>query len=247
MGGQQWGGFTSSFGFYEGNNDDLLDNYLDRSVLRHVKGGHCDIESIVVSEANGSKDNPLMRMITRKTGECSADIYIKDGLDLVAQRRVGSIEYLSPDENDWYCGQTVSLQRLFNWLSKVPEGHILGETFVTLPHEERSWERLGRLTRDHLLQSGYRAQELDRWVTKLAQGMGYESAKQLPPEITQNSLYFCFFPSGYSLARKVLDGGVFSSTDSEAQFDKLNVIVRRHLFETALYKITPASDPIAHV
>lgn len=239
-GGTNMGLIASEFGFYKGNNDDLSETFFDRSVLRHVRGGRRAIEAIVRALAKNIVDNPLLRMGVKEKNEMQAEIFVKDE-DGLFKESVGELEYLSEEENDRYCNQTVMLQRIFNWLSKVPKGAELGAKFVALEKEEWTWEKLGDLTRYHLRRCGV-GEKMERGERELANLMGY-AWDDLPQAIAVNPYYFCFFPSSHKFAEKLLKLNVFDMLPTEC-FDILGREARRWLFEHALYKVIPATPPL---
>lgn len=236
-GGTNMGRIASEFGFYQGNNDDLTETFFDRSVLRHVRGGRSSIESAVAKLATPVVDNPLLQMYTKEKSVTKADVYLKDGKNTDP---LCEIEYLSGEENDRYCDQTVILQRLFNWLSKVPRGAELGAKFVALEKKEWTWRKLGELTRHHLRKYGM-GEKMDHAAGELAALMGY-TRDSLPQAIADNPYYFCFFPSSHEFAKKILKLQIFDMPSQE-YFDILGGEARRWLFEHSLYKVAPATPP----
>jgi len=246
-GGTVMGSICAAFGFYEGNNDDLTETFFDRSVLRHIAGGRRSIEPLVAAAFEKREikknSNPIQSMEALHTNDSlSADVFWTGD----EPGHIGSFQYMDGKSNDIYCSQTVSLQRIFNWLAKVPEGHVLGEEFISLPEEGRTWKRLGQLTQEHLRRLGFN-EKMQGWRVKLATEMGYASSDDLPLPIAQNPVYFCFFPGSHDFAQSVLDKGVFDSKDAGEQFDALGPIARHSLFDRALYRLTPSDRPIACV
>jgi len=140
----------------------------------------------------------------------------------------------------------VALQGLFNWLSKIPNGHILGEGFISLPQSEWTWRRLGQLTEEHLYRHGY-GEKMRIWAATLANKMGFRSLDVSPGPVAKNPWYFCFFPLGHELALEILKQGLLDDGDSRISFNELGTIARRWLFDRSLYKVKPTEESIARV
>lgn len=244
-GGTNMGTIAKEFGFYEKNNDDLDETFFGRSVLRHSDRGREVIAPEVLRSQKGQKDNPLLRMTTRRRDNLTADVHFKDLFGRIPARElpVCQLQYLDAPANDRYCDQTVILQRIFNWLSKIPRGSELGSKYVSLPKNEWTWKRLGELTAEHLQHCGYGG-KMAGWLGRLAESLGYP-AQQLPRGIVDNPYYFCFFPAGDLFARQLLETGFFDIRDSAAQFDTLGRAARHWLFDRALYKLQDGASPIA--
>lgn len=240
-GGTDMGTIASNFGFYKGNNDDLSETFFDRSILRHIAGGPKDIEPIVEKLASNPSakphDQPLVHMkaVERADG-LTADIVYKE------EEILGQIRYLTPEENEQYCADTVRLQRLFNWLAKVPNARELGEVLLRIPQESWNWRILGEKTGEHLARH---SRSLSLWKQQLAEEMGYDSPEDFPEPIAQNPWYFIFLPEGGKFARKVLDAKVFERGSFAEVLDELGTLTRRHLFHYGLYRIEEAKMPIA--
>lgn len=233
--GTDMGVITKNFGFYGGNNDDLSDSFFDRSILSHVKGGPLDIEIAVQRSGAGPKEHALLKMrAVRREGSFTADVIHDD------KGALGEINFLSDTENRRYQTDSVRLQRLFNFLARVPEAQSLGRKFLEIPEDKWSWEEIGRVTEHHLLDQVGR-DTLGSWRKSLAGEMGLSEA-DLPDSIATNPYYFCFFPGGGVLAQSDSDMDV--SNIHEA-LDNINTKTRRHLFATDLYKVKAATAPIA--
>ena len=232
--GTDMGTIAGNFGLYRGNNDDLSETFFDRSVLRHVRGGPKDIEQIVKGMGGGPKSRTLLKLHALPMTELVGDV-----CSVNSRRTIGIIHYLTEAENRRYSESTVRLQRLFNWLAKVPAAPALGKALVDVPQEEWSWKRIGEITNRHVrAREGNRAEE---WISKLASEMGEAS---LPEPIAQNPFYFAYLEAGGVLARKALQSGLFSK-NTGALLDELGTMTRRHLFHFGLYRIESGKDPIA--
>ncbi len=218
-GGTQMGAITSKYGFYHGGNDDLDDTFFNRSVLSHADGGPASIEQSVRSLVRNQSHNPLF-----------------DGIS-------ATICHLGFTENERYCDQMVILQRNFNWLAKLPEGHTLARKFIYLPKDEWTWATLGHLTKRHLAAVGYGDQAV-RWEVELSHAMGYSGPDQLPLPIAKNPHYFTFLPSGGRFAKKMLDEGIFLGED-EIIFQRLGDETRHWLYDHLLYGVQSTEAPIA--
>jgi anaerobic magnesium-protoporphyrin IX monomethyl ester cyclase len=244
--GTSMGAIAHDFGLYEGNNDDLQETFFSRSVLRHTAGGRAALEPVVRAATRSPQDNPLQRMAARPTGERRAGVYLKDPAFhrvLPGAAPVCEIEYLDEAADARYRDQTVALQRLFNWLARVPQGHLLGGDFVRLPRHEQTWRRLGELTEAHLRALGYDA-ELVAWRDALAQR--FADAGVTPPDgLWDNPYYVCFLPSGPEFAVRLAALGFFAQPEAEAQLDMLGFQTRQWLYDRALYKTTAAEPPLA--
>ncbi len=238
--GTDMGTIASNYGFYNGNNDDLAESFFDRSVLQHVAGGPRDIEAIVHKLGSGPKERTLLAMKAVNTNDPAvADIvHEKHGV-------VGNIAYLDQSENARYCCDAVRLQRLSNFLAKLPDAEAAGRAIVNIPEAEWTWARIGTEITKHLNKQ-VSAESLADRTEKLAREMGLPSASDLPESIAENPHFFCYFPEGGGLAKKVVEQGVFVSTHNTGQvLDQLGTIARRHLFHYGLYKIEAGAEPIA--
>ncbi len=234
-GGTAMGTIASNFHLYRGTNDDLTESFFDRSVLRHVEGGPRSIKGML--GAFWTKKEALLKFSVREMAPRVLDVGI-DG------STVGILHLLDDKANDKYCTDTVRLQRLFNWLSRVPQGHALGKTLVEIPDTEWSWERIGQETEKHLAANG-KGNLMEGWRRSLACEMQL-APDELPDQVAQNPHYFTHLPAGGMLARQSLDQGVFSQGRSGQQtLDELGTITRRHLFHYDLYKIEAGAPPIA--
>jgi radical SAM superfamily enzyme YgiQ (UPF0313 family) len=243
-GGTEMGNIASRFGFYRGNNDDLSETFFDQSVLRHSVNGREMIEPIAREKQKKFNDSPLLRMSAKeKNGGCRADIFGDHGTDMDTGKPLCEIQYMSKSENDRYCAQTVALQRIFNWLSKVPNGHSLGKKWVNLAESEWTWEHLGKLTKTHLAEYGFR-EEAERSSCLLARELGYESPNRCPKPIASNPWYFLFFPGSAEFAKHLLELGVFEKETENERWDEIGKHARRWLFMRSLYKIHPTSSPL---
>lgn len=214
-GGTEMSGIAREFGFYEGVNDDIDETFFDQSVLRHSETARGRMESAV-----------------KKMG--------KEGWKSVCK-----VEFMDDDADVRYREQTIINQRLFNWLSKVPNGDVLAETFVTLPKEQWTWEMLGKVTKQHLDSLGF-GKKTEEWKRELTRSMGYSSFLDLPDVVKENPYYFVFFPRSAEFAKQVVDA---KALDNHApiglKFDALWAMARQWLFAYSLYKIEPATRPIA--
>lgn len=245
--GTSMGTIAREFGLYEGNNDDLDETFFARSVLRHTRGGRAALEPAVRAATRSPQDNPLLRMTTRAHGSRRAGVYVKDEAFqrvLPGAAPVCELEYLEPEANDRYGDQAVVLQRLFNWLARVPEGHRLGARFVDLASGEWTWRRLGELTCDHLRREGMEG-ELAGWVASVEAGVRARGAA-VPEGLRVNPYYFFFLPSGAELAVRLAERGVLDARGG-ADFDALGFETRQWLYDRALYRTTPAESPLIHV
>ncbi|MEK7108844.1 MAG: cobalamin-dependent protein [Patescibacteria group bacterium] len=242
-GGTDMGTIAKNFGFYGGNNDDLSETFFDRSVLQHVAGGPRDIESVVnglgINPKAPPKEQPLVRLHAIRDGSA--------GIVMNGAERLGTIEYLSLSENERYAADTVRLQRLFNWLARVPRAETLGKRLVSIGDNAWSWEQIGRETDEHLRQFGYAA-KLAEWKHSLAREMGVVSPDELPEHVIQNPAYFAFLPEGGVLAAQAAAKGVFDPAHTtQESLDELGTLTRRHLFHYGLYQIEKGRNPVASV
>ena len=245
--GTAMGGIASSLGFYAGNNDDLDETFFARSVLRHTEGGRRAVEPWVRAATRSPHDNPLKRLEARpREGDPRrADLFERDSSFhrvLPGARPVAELTYLSPDDNARYADPTVTLQRVFQWLARVPEGHRLGARFVALPSASWTWRTLGELTHAHLRDLGRREDDLDAARRALAEDLGC-TPETLPPGVREHPWYFGFLPSGAALARSLVERGVFDTTDAGALFDRVGYETRQWLYDRALYRLRPATPP----
>jgi len=220
-GGTEMGNIASRFGFYNRGNDALDETFFNRSVLRHVMGGPSSIEFLIRSliEKGEVGRNPLIEDLEAKnhTGNI-ANLY-RAG----SSKPVGTFQYLSRKDNDRYCDQTVILQRIFDWFSKVPEGYRLAKNFVSLPSSFWTWDTLGGLTKSHLARLGYSG-KMAVWETELAHALGYASVNELPAVLQANPHYFTFLPSGDRLAEEMVD--VLAEEDQQELFRRLGNATR---------------------
>jgi len=244
--GTSMGAIAHDFGLYEGNNDDLDESFFSRSVLRATAGGRAAIEPVVRAATRSPQDNPLQRMAVKPAGERRAAVYVKDpafNRVLPGASPVCEIEYLAPAAEDLYRDQTVALQRLFQWLARVPEGHRLGARWVQLAKPERTWARLGELTLEHLREQGL-GERVEGWREAVALGFA-EAGSAAPEGLWENPYYFFYLPSGVEFALSLAGSGFFEESESGARFDALGFATRQWLYDRALYKLTPAEAPLA--
>jgi len=239
--GTDMGTIASNFDFYAGNNDDLMETFFDRSVLTHVAGGPRDIEPIVerlgIPASAPPKKQPLLQMQAVRNGGLAADV-------MLGGEKLGEIEYLDEAGNERYAQDTVRLQRLFNWLARVPQAEALGKKLLAIGDNACSWERIGEETARHLRAAGY-GDKLEGWTHALARAMRLP-VNELPEPVAQHPAYFAFFPEGGVLAAKSVSDGVFDSAHTAGEvLDKLGTLARRHLFHYGLYKIESGRSPIA--
>ena len=229
-GGTAMGSIALKYGLYAGTNDDLTETFFDRSVLRHVEGGPRDVQELIRRDSQ----RQLLAMATRVNSH-SVEVEGSGGA-------LGTLRLLDAEANERYCTDTVRLQRLFNWLSRVPSGHRLGSTLVDVPDDEWSWERIGREAAAHL--SPIRGEEmLEKWRRQLADEMGL-SPESLPTPVAANPYYFCYLPAGGVLARQCLEKGVFAKARPDQVLDEVGTLTRRHLFAYDLYKTEEGSKAI---
>jgi anaerobic magnesium-protoporphyrin IX monomethyl ester cyclase len=247
--GTSMGAIAHDFGLYEGNNDDLDETFFARSVLRATAGGRAALEPAVRAAMRSPQDNPLQRMAAKPIDGLRAGVYVKDqafNRVLPGATPVCEIEYLDPVAEDLYRDQTVALQRLFQWLARVPEGHRLGAHWVRLTPAERTWERLGALTREHLQAQGLAAAR-EGWSAVLTERFA-AAGRTVPEGLQENPDYFFFLPSGPEFALRLTDAGFFeggAGRGAETRFDALGFETRQWLYDRALYKLTPDEAPLA--
>lgn len=232
-GGTNMGAIASRFQFFERDNDALSDTFFDRSVLHHAKRGIQTIRPVVLRSMISSRDNPLLNMTAKKVGN-TAKICFQG-------QEVCKLGYLSPEENERYCDQTVVLQRLFSWLSKVPDGSRLARNIVDLPSQDLSWGKIGSMTEEHLLGLGY-GEKLSALRRNLTEQLGCNA---LPEWIKENPYYFCFFPGSADFARKFCQSNFPSIADPKKQLDFAGNAARHWLYDHALYKTQEANPPLA--
>ena len=238
---KQWGFWDESF---------PSSIYWDRSPLLHSTTAMEIVLPIIerLRLAGRRFDSPLLRMYTGpRNGDGKADVFVGENglirLPGMRQIPICQIQYLDAKANERYCDQTSHLQPIFNWLSKVPRGYELGRRWVELRKEEWTLANLGKLTEEHLRQSGngHKGEEGKR---KLADGLGC-SPDSFPAGIRDNPLYFCFFPSGAVLARTMIEREIFN-LPSDRFWRNFGNVARWHLFSYGLYKIESGiEDPIA--
>lgn len=247
-GGTNMGTIANQFLFFDKDNDALNDTFFNRSVLQHVRQGIATIQPVVLSLMVNNKDNPLLRMTAKKLSNNEAEVYLKNVGNIIklgSDKPVCTLQYLTHEENERYCDQSVILQRLFNWLSKVPDGWKLATKIVALPKEAWSWDKIGRMTEDHLRDTGF-ADKLDVWRETLAQRLNLP-VEALPREIAQNPYYFCFFPGSADFAKKFVKRNFKDKRNQQEQFDFVGETARHWLYDHALYKTQEADPPIASV
>jgi len=244
--GTAMGAIASNFGIYTGHNDDLKESYLERSVLRHLEGGYSVVEPIVrrmVVPSAGKGDSPLLRMRTgHDNGSLTVPVFHADPAAL--SEPLCHVTYLDHASNERYADQTVMLQRLFNWLSLVPDGHKLGATIVGSDRSDWTWQNIGLITKRHFEGRG-ESPKIESWAHDLARRMGMECSDALPTVVRQNPCYFAYFPGGEKLAAQVAAEELFTARPAAESFDRLGVLARRHLFIHSLYKLEKASEAIA--
>jgi anaerobic magnesium-protoporphyrin IX monomethyl ester cyclase len=214
-GGTAMGKIASDFGFYAGNNDDLSETFFDSSVLHHMDGP-AGIEEIV-SRVDPAPE-ALLRMSAKRRTDGTADVYRED-------IQVGTIEHLDESANRDYCAKTVRLQRLFNFLSRVPRGRELASKLMAVPDTDWSWINIGRMTTDHVLT--HDPDRVHAWAFR----------SPLPAAIAANPFYFIYFPASGVLADSVIESGLFEDGDTKRSLDELGSLTRHHLFDYGLYGV----------
>jgi anaerobic magnesium-protoporphyrin IX monomethyl ester cyclase len=259
-GGTEMGEIARAFGYYKGENDDLKELFFDRSVMRHSKTARDVIEPVVremveaakaVARSARSKKAPLQRLIAREVSQLVAEVSVLDERNdfsrkyLPGPQPLCTIEFMNDDENDRYADQIVVLQRLFMWFSLVPEAKKLAESYLSLPREEWTWVSLGQVCKKHFESIG-KGEEAKKWVQDLVFGFGSSALTELPEVVRENPYYYIFFPSSVEFARHVVESNAIRiDAVPGRQFDELGGVARRWLFSTSLYKVVPASKPIA--
>lgn len=254
--GVNLGAIAINLGLWAGTNDDIRESFLDESILTHVAGGPRDIQKIVERLPRDQHKEILLRMRAVRNDAQSADVFYqwakeekidkhKVMVPFGKRQKVGVIEYLSEAENNTYRKQGVRMQRLFNWLTTVPEGEQLGRTLVDLGDNEWSWERMGQVTLAHL-RARIPADTLEGHVHALTREMHLDSPSDLPEVVAQNPHYFTRHHAGGGLAQKVVDEGLFGPTRSTAEsLDRLGTLARHQFFGHYLYKTEKGPEPIA--
>lgn len=241
------GKIAKRFGFYGGTNDDLDESfYFDYSQLRHTETGREAIEPVVRGLAKNHRrfESPLLSMYAEPVREGAANVfYRRSGDSVPTEGPLCELQFMDALANKRYCDQTARYQRVFNWLAKLPDGHVLGRSFADLPEREMTWDKLGELAEKHLFRLGY-GERIVGWKEELARGLNCSRADELPPGVRDNPLYFCFFPSSSELARKMVKEGVFN-LDTQQCFNRLGDIGRKWLFGRGVYRVEDASPPIA--
>jgi hypothetical protein len=257
-GGTDIGTICRNFGFHTSNNDDLVERSYEKSTLQHPSGGIRDIapmvEKLGVNPSAPPALQPLVNMQAVRNGGAVADVFyqskkrdkatgtfVNDG----DRQLLGTIEYLDESANDKYREQSWRLQRMFNWLAKMPAARDLGRVLANLPAAEWHWEKIGQVTTDHL-RKHVGDTELERRLHALAHEMQLESAEQLPKPIKQNPHTFTYFADGGVLAQMAIDKDIFApGRDLAESLDEVSTLGRRHLFHKELYKIGTCEPPIA--
>lgn len=261
-GGTEMGEVATAFGYYKGENDDISEQFFDISVMRHSKTARDVIEPVVramVEEARNverslrSTKSPLQRLQTREVSDRVLEVVHVDNRDDFSRKYLPgpkteplcTIELMDDKENDHYADQIVILQRLFMWFSLVPEARKLASRYLNLPREEWSWLRLGQISKIHFEDIG-KGEDSEIWVAELIKGFNASSLEELPLVAKENPYYFVFFPSSIDFARHVEEVNVIHPYAAPGrQFDELGGVARRWLFARSLYKIVPATKPIA--
>jgi radical SAM superfamily enzyme YgiQ (UPF0313 family) len=258
--GTELGGIANAFGYYKGENDDIKEVFFDRSVMRHSKTAKGVVEKVVgemvrvnktMEKAQQYRGSPLQRLEAREVAPFVSEVFIRDGQGSSfpvlpsRQKPLCTIEFLNDEENDRYSNQIVILQRLFMWFAAVPEARELAKRYISLEQEEWTWVRLGEVVMEHFKLLG-KEQDAERWINELVQAFSCDSRDELPSVVKDNPLYFVFFPSSADFAKHVVALNVINmKAEPGRQFDELGGVARRWLFDTALYKIVPATKPIA--
>ncbi len=222
-GGTAMGAIASNFGFYAGNNDDLSETFFDSSILRHVDGpdGIAEIVGRVDPEPEA-----LLRMTARRRADGTAEVH-RDGI------QVGAIVHLDEARNRAYCAKTVRLQRLFNFLSKVPRACDLARKVLAISDECWSWDSLGRVTTDHVYATVGASKASAMWWG-LTRDMRSET---LAGPVAANPFYFAYLPAGEKLAQAADDLGIFRGGDFKRSLNELGSLTRHHLFDHGLYGV----------
>ena len=242
-GGTNMGTIASKFGFWRGTNDDLDESFFDRSTLQHVKGGRHSIEAVARALKNGKESSLLgMKVDLPPVGEGNARVFPRDlvGINGNPTQPACEISYLSPEENARYCDQTAILQRNFDWLSKVPDGHELATRFVALPKEEWTWATLGKFGEEHFVEKcGF--DDVQMFKAQLSEAFGGQT---VPEKIAENPFPFFVLPSGPDFALYLVEKGVLEVEDQKELFDAFGKEVRYWLYGRALYKTEEAKPAI---
>ena len=120
------------------------DTFFDRSVLRFLKEPVPEVGIAFnrIKEIEGKKDDPTFRPIYER---------LKNEYEILCERlRNDDSKWLSEGDLERYRDQNAELRRIFNFVTLVPEGHVLARNYLT-SEEPFSYERLGRDTQNHLL------------------------------------------------------------------------------------------------
>ena len=239
--GTALGEMAANLGIYRSKSgDDINTSYWERGILYHIVDGRKLFEKLVLEQAADLQDNPLLRMRTISTGPLSADVYCENDLmESNSSAALFQINYLNSSDNARRYDQTIMLQCLSGWLSKVQQGHKLAAEFINLPKEEWTWQRLGEFTVKHLDGLGLRDQR-EIWRHDFIKLCMESMIGEIHEGIKDNPYYFCYFPAGEILARRLQLKGFFESGD----WSLLSAISRNHLFEYGLYRIKLGNLPV---
>ncbi len=233
--GTDIGTIATNFGLYYGNNNELDDTFFDRSVLRHVEGGCRDIEEVIRKLGSGNRDRVMLKLSAQHSvGNTAVVLHREHG-------EVGNITYLDSSANDQYVSDVVRLQRLFDWLVRIPSAGNLARKLLAVPKDQWSWTMCGGIASAHIEQY-FPTGVYERVLLGLSTEMSC-SPDVLPLSIKENPYMFGFFQSGGVLANSMVQQGVFTLPPDEL-FRLASTIIRRHQFQYSLYKISAGADPL---
>jgi anaerobic magnesium-protoporphyrin IX monomethyl ester cyclase len=194
--------YTSKFGHYIGENNDVPASFFYRSTLRQPKE------------------------------------WIGPSLE---QRKDDSSVWLSHNEQERYNDQSAELQKIFNIVTRVPEGHKLAKSYLE-SSEPYSSERLGRETEKFIsarADGNPRARNMYKNIQKVRALSEHPSLNVEEREYIRNiSGYLGVMPDPELIVNRVVKYG----RDRGFSSRNLSNAIRHELYDGSLYNVDVATD-----
>ena len=197
--GTKLGAYCEEYGYYVGDNSNVLDSFFERSVLRFPK------EWI----------GPRLKEIKNDSG-----VWLKE------------------DNLEEYRDRNAELRRIFNFVTLVPEGHKLAESYIN--SDRYSYENLGKETEQHLIKLSSTNEEareilaninkIKRFISNINSGL----ENNFKEELYELAPYFAVLPESELAIKRIIK---YSNEENNKNLDSklLSTAIRHHLYDNVLY------------